>query len=173
MAGVWVHFSGGPELKRQLEGLKKSFAKKVVNKAARAAARPILERAKANCPVDTGALKKSIKMRAVRSNRSGYAGVWIAPGTREELGIPQGAKYYYPSAVEFGRRPKGSGVSAGGRTKSKKERGKNPGMHAKPFLRPAFDSLKDTSYGIFRDELGKIIDVETAKAAAKGRSVTR
>lgn len=163
MPGVWVHFSGGKELERQLHGFKATFAKKVVTKAARSAAKPILAKAKALCPVKTGNLKKSLKLRAVRSNRSGYAGVWIAPGTREELGIHKDDPYYYPSAVEFGRRPAGGGVAG----KSRKERGANPGMHARPFLRPAFDSLKDSSYRIFREELGVIIDREVARAKAK------
>lgn len=92
---------GDKQLQRRLSNLILKLQRKVVRKSLREAARPIHAASKAKCPVLTGRLRKSIKLRAMRRAR-GRFGMRIITGTREELGIPADEPYYYPAAVETG-----------------------------------------------------------------------
>jgi len=116
---------GDKELQRKLKALDIKMQKKIIHKALRAAAKPILAQSKATAPVLSGRLKKSLKLRARRARR-GVFGVQVMTGTRQELGIPAGYPYYYPAAVEYGhaRAP------------------------AHPFLRPALEANRQKGINI-------------------------
>jgi HK97 gp10 family phage protein len=70
--GIWsltVTLKGAKELEKQLKELaKKSTATKYLRRAATAAIRPMRKACKAECPVDTGALKKSIDSKVSVKN---------------------------------------------------------------------------------------------------------
>ena len=112
--------SGSRELARKLEELPKRVHRKVLSQAMRAAARVVQARAKALAPVDTGLLKRSLKIRAIRRNRRGNVGVTLS--TR---------------AVDFGPAFYGSFVEYG----TRKLRGRR-------FIKRAFDESKDAALAI-------------------------
>lgn len=100
---------GAPELKAQLAALEGRIAKKLTRQAMRKAQKIVLADAKRRVPVDTGALKKSLKVRALRRSRSRF-GVEIRTGEGLFVG-----KTFYDGFIELGTKR----------------------MRAKPFLRPA------------------------------------
>jgi len=111
---------GDKKLNKAFGALAVIDQRKVMRKSQRAAFKPVLKSAKANAPVRTGKLKKSLKLRALKRSRN-RSGVFVRTGTRSELGIPENAKYYYPAHVELG----------------------HSDVAPVPFLRNAFDSNKD------------------------------
>ncbi len=119
-------------LKKFAQLTTKAAQRRVINKAARPAAKPILESARANAPVETGALRRSIKIRTFKTR----PGMSVAPGTREELGIPAEAKHYYPAAVEYG----------------------HSGAPGKFFMRRAFETQKASSMQAYRS--GVVLHLE-------------
>jgi len=121
-----IRLRGAKQLLEALKTLDDKLAKKVYREAMRAAAKPILETAKANAPVVTGALRKSLKIRAIKRTRKGRVGVVIST----DKGFFKG-ETFYGSFIEFG-------------TKN---------MPAHPFIRPAFDSHKVSSIKIIGNEI--------------------
>lgn len=101
-----VSVLGMPELQRKLNRVEQTMRKKIVRQALREGGRPILAETIATCPVRTGALKASLKLRVAnlspRRRRAGEFGMQVQTGTREDLGIAPGDPYYYPAAVEWG-----------------------------------------------------------------------
>jgi len=122
--------TGAKELERKLLGMEPKLGRKVVRQALRKAAKPILARAKALVPVVSGALKKSLKIRALKRKKHRY-GVMVA--TSE--GWFKGDEFY-GAFVEFGT--------------SK--------MPPHPFMRPAFDAEKKNAEQIIAAELRKGIE---------------
>lgn len=96
-----IELLGEPELQRKLDALDRKVQRKVVRKAIREGAKPVLAAAKAKVPVDTGALKAGLKLRALKRSRTGF-GVYIRTPTRAELDIPDDDESYYPAVVEYG-----------------------------------------------------------------------
>jgi len=126
---------GSRSLQKRFDRFEKNVQKKIVRQALRAAARPMLVAAKAKVPVDTGRLKKSLRLRALKQRR-GIFGVQVRTGTRAELGMWIGDKTgYYPASVEWGH---GS-------------------VPARPYLRPAFDETRDEALRILKAYLRRAI----------------
>jgi HK97 gp10 family phage protein len=94
---------GVEDLVKQLRKLRGTAIRKVYRQAVREAARPVLATAKQIVPVDTGRLKRSLKIRAGRRSRR-IISVVVKPGTRSELGIAPDASGYYPAHIELGFR---------------------------------------------------------------------
>lgn len=132
---ISIEVLGDKALQRKLRALPIAMEKKIVRKALREAGRPILASAKALVPVRTGALKKSLRLRALKRSRGSF-GVQVRTGTREELGIPADAPYYYPMAVEVGT-------------------GHAP---AHPYMRPALKSNEGKSIRIAAAEIRRGIE---------------
>ena len=61
--------TGDKELNAALKALGSKLALKLERKALRQVAKPVLADAKANCPVDSGDLKRSLKLRSMRRSR--------------------------------------------------------------------------------------------------------
>ena len=102
MAGSFdLQLFGDKKLDKALGDLSRIQQRKVMKTAQRAAFNPLLKQIKAAVPKDTGALRKSIKLRALNRSRV-RSGVSIRTGTRSELGIPEDASGYYPAHVELG-----------------------------------------------------------------------
>ena len=96
-----IILSGVPELDRKLKLLAANMANKITRGALRTAGKQLLEKTKAAAPVDTGRLRKGLKLKALKRSRT-RSGVMIQTPSREALGIKPGDKSYYPAAVEFG-----------------------------------------------------------------------
>jgi len=122
---VSISITGAKELERKLKQLEPKVAKKIVRQSLRKAAKPILTRAKQLVPVITGALKKSLKVRAMRRKKGRY-GIMVGTAAGWFVG-----KTFYGGFVEFGT-------------------DKAP---ARAFVRPAFDSQKARAEAILKTEL--------------------
>lgn len=85
MSGLSVQIEGMPNLKRKFSGLSQVAQKKVLRKAMRGAAKPVVKAAKAKAPVRTGKLKKSI--RTTVSMRRGKAEAKVGFGGKQYYGI--------------------------------------------------------------------------------------
>lgn len=127
---------GMDALDKAVRKLPKNVQKRVLKGALRAGGRVIAKDAKQRVPVNTGTLKKSIKVVAGKSKQNG-ALVFV---TTSKGG---GAKYdaFYSHMIEFGT--------------SK--------MPARPFLRPAFDTTQQETIKAIGDALEKGILKEAAK----------
>jgi HK97 gp10 family phage protein len=169
----------GPML-RQLDRLKRGTRNKILRRAVSKASRIVLKAAKANCPQDTGALKRSLdiklatyengvvgvigpSMAVVKDRKTGQMvqtrlGKWLAQNNLANR--PE----YYAHLVEFGTRPHSVasgdrlGRTVGGKLKDKPGKqttgaAMNPGAKAKPFLRPAWDTSRDAVRQMMADEI--------------------
>lgn len=122
-----------------LKALKKfpdNIQKNVMTGAVRAAAKPIVSAARANVPVDSGNLKKSIGTVKRKSRDKTKIRFSVTPR--------KGGKYdgWYGHMLEFGT--------------SK--------MAAQPFMRPAFENQDDQSIEEAKKYIAKKIDQEIEKA---------
>ena len=129
---VDIDFKGDVGLQRAFNELTGPKQKKAVRKGLRAGAKPIAERARQLVPRDKGKLRKSIKVKAEKRSRSGL-GVIVTSGDDGNLFT---GDTYYGGMVEYGT------------TK----------MRARPFFRPAFDSLKDRAAEVARKEIGIAVE---------------
>ena len=136
-----ISLLGDKELTRKLHRLEIAVQRKIVRHALREGARPVLAAAQQNCPVQTGRLKASLKLRALKAKRGNF-GVQVATGMRDELGIAADDPNYYPMSVEYGH---GS-------------------VAAQPFLRPALDDNAQQAKAIIAREIGQGIESEARKA---------
>lgn len=153
-----VKITGAKELEKALLLLSRGAARKAGRTAVRKAAKPILDAAKANVPVRSGRLKKSLQIKFKRQGRGGDASlmeaeVRVRPGPRRQNKsggtVPGSQPNVYGAFVEFGtvhNRPQ-------------------------PFMRPAWEAEGGQS-AIDRmgEELGKAIEVEAAKLG-KGKAI--
>lgn len=127
---------GDKRLARKMELLAVGIQRKIVRKALRRAARPVRDRARSLAPVRTGALRKSIKVRAAKLRGRGRIGILVKTGTREELGIEASNRWYYPAVVES--------------------------LH-QPYLRPALDGSRGQVKSILVQEMRREIIAEARK----------
>jgi len=116
---VSVRLRGDRELIRAFRELPRGGVA-IFKKAAKKAAQPVLDSARAKAPRDTGALAAGLRIRVLTSRRRDVVGARVVTPTRARLGIPDGGGYY-PTAQEFGWRDARTGEHRAGR----------------PYLRPA------------------------------------
>lgn len=131
-----VSVEGAEEVLRELEARGKKIASKGLRKALREGGRPFLAAAKANVPVRTGALKKSLRLRAGRRSRKWIS--FVVTTSKESKGNLFVGKQYYAGFVEFGAPRRGIKPSG--------------------FLRRAFEARKEEAKGIVIKELRKFLE---------------
>lgn len=93
---------GDKQLQKDLKNLDIKLQRKIVRSSISKAMLPVRNKAKQLVPVDSGALRDSIKRK--NKTRRGVSRSRIVTGTKFELGIPADAKGYYPAAIEYGTR---------------------------------------------------------------------
>ena len=126
MPAFTMELKGADALLKKLLELETKTAKKVMQKGLRAGAKITLDATKARAPVLSGRLKRSLVARASmpgRKKKRGTLQMLVYPSTKKEPKLvteKDGARWYYPSVVEFGS-------------------SKRP---ANPFMRRAFDATK-------------------------------
>lgn len=135
MASKYFRIDGVDELSAKWRDLRGPKMRAVYRNATRDSARPVLVAARQFAPFDTGALEGSLKLKAGRRSRRLIATVVVA-GERSELGIPPGAKGYYPQVMEFGTKP-----------------GTKRQISPRPFLRPAMDMHRADSIRLITDRI--------------------
>lgn len=96
---IGMKVTGTFALDRKLKALPTKVANGIKRKAARRAAKPVLEAARANMPVRTGALKKSLRIRSYKSRKKGIVGVRVVTSSKWFKG-----KTFYAAFLEFGTR---------------------------------------------------------------------
>ena len=131
MAAKTIFVTGDKEVDRKLAALEPTVQRKVGRKALRQAVKAIvLPKAKADAPIDTGALESSLTVRAMPRSRKARIGYVVQ--TRD--GAFKGAQFY-GGFQELGTKY----------------------MEADPFLRPALYSsegeIRDVLLGALRNEL--------------------
>lgn len=147
-----VTIVGEVELKKRLDRLASDGARRrMARPAIREAAAEIRKAAKALAPVDTGLLKKSIKSVVRTSKKQGvvYAVIGPATGMGADVvrdGRPQYADpAKYAHLVEYGTAPHVIQTKTTQSLRLPDGRFRalvhHPGAAAKPFLRPAYDSV--------------------------------
>lgn len=127
---------GLKELQKRLKNLTSAKAKSAQRKALREQAKIVLNSMKANVPVDTGNLKKSLALKVDRDRATGDFIAKVGPAKKTRKGS-DGARViaadgWYAHFVEYGT-----------------ARGQRP----QPFLRPAWDTKKKTVDADLRREL--------------------
>ena len=173
-----MEVDGLKELEKQLKYLDNLTQKKVLRKATRESAKPIQQKIEQNVSsmghVDTGLLSESIKTRVSFPKNRTWADVVASVGIfklnslMRQFGLDP--KKDMPPTVygwwlEHGTQPHktGSGSSVRG---DRQDKGlMHPGIQAKPFIRPAFDTQLNSTVGIQKNVLSKEID----KAIQKGK----
>lgn len=75
---VGFSIEGLDELERQFDRLAETSKKKVMQKALNAGIAPIKKEAKANAPVKTGLLKKSIRSKQLRFTENPAVGIFVS-----------------------------------------------------------------------------------------------
>jgi HK97 gp10 family phage protein len=135
-----IKIEGGAELERKLKALEANAAKKIMRKAVRAGGKPIMAKTKELAPVKTGLLKRSFKIRALKTRKRSSVGIKITTGVKAP----------HAHLVELG--------TVDRRTKAGAFKGRiEPGLH---FMEEAFDDQKDNAVQIViavtRDEILKV-----------------
>lgn len=134
-----ITFLGDKKLQAKLARLAIQSQRKIVRTAMRKAMKPVKERAQALVPVDSGALRDSIRQKS-RTKR-GISRAFVSTGTREELGIPSDAKGFYPAVIEYGTRTR----------------------PAKPYLRRALQEKRTGVLSEMAADVGRAIEREAKK----------
>jgi hypothetical protein len=148
----------------------------------RPASKPILKDAQRRARVLTGAMKLTMRVRAMRNSRMGYSGVVVMTGTREDL-AGRSAKKSGKDKGTLSARMKGiaeklganrqqavlnskwyypAAVEFGGITENGRV------IKPQPFMRPALEKKRPEALRIITDLLWRLIDKESAKLAARG-----
>jgi len=145
-----IILTGDKELQRLLESLPTKVANKLARTALRKAGKMVLESARAKVPEDSGALKKGLKVKALKRSRNRMGVVVEHPDrltlaklqpTAEKAREVYSGSGYYPAAVEYGA----------------------PHAPAQPHLRPALEDKKSEVIAEFRTELKAAVEAEKAK----------
>lgn len=141
MARFDISILGDKALSATLSGLTEQMERKVLTKAMRDGGQFFLTLTKAAAPVETGKLKATLKLRALKRQK-GRVGVAIQTGTRAELGIDPKDKGYYPAFRELGTRK----------------------LPPKPFMRGPLHSAREGVLAVIRQSVDAGIERELKKA---------
>lgn len=138
---ITISLFGAKELREDLKQLKKLLSyKSVMARAARSAFRPVYEAARAKAPVDTGLLRRRIKMRTVTPSGG---------ETVVAVGLVLGR---YPKSLRGKSRPEA-------RNWAWYERGiPTRGIPPRPFIRPALEDNSEQVVKLFNERLVKEIE---------------
>lgn len=128
MPGVTVKIEGAEAIARSLKELPNKVSKGIMRKALRAGAKIVLAKARANAPKRTGALARSLKVRAGKTKRGKISIV-----VQSKEGDFKGDQFY-GAIVELGRK---SG--------SRRQRTGRKQIKGKFFLHAAYKETKDAA----------------------------
>lgn len=144
MAEMQISLTGSKELDAALKAFTPAVQKQILRKATRAVSKPVMQQARAWAPHDTGALEKSIKVRALKRSRRNKDIVGTRVVTSGGDSLFQGDQYY-GGFQEFGTKY----------------------MEANPFMQPAMDMSEGAVRSAFQAELPAIIEQTANRLAAK------
>lgn len=165
MSGT-VKLDGLKELNKALKKLEGKVARKIAREGLKAAAVVIRKEMRRRAPIKTGQLRKRIRYRLKRMRGgAGYTG---------KVGVD--VTVFYARFIEYGTTPHRipNGSLGRGRNKRKNDaklafggrvlsRVQHPGTPARPFLRPAYESVKNTAVRAIGPRMWALIKRETRK----------
>lgn len=160
--------TGFREFEDLLKQLPKRVARKVMAGALRKAAAPIRDSARANVPVETGEMRKSIKIYAGKTRRKGRTAVFIGiVGKKGPLAhlVEYGSKAHLITSKSKRTLADASTGHFFGKTV------KHPGTPSRPFMRPALDTNADKAISIMKVEIGNGIIREAELLVKAGRVI--
>ena len=157
---------GFAELERQLVQLEMAAQKKVLRKAVRQSALPMVAKMKSGITsqghIETGLLYDSVKIKTSLPKNATYADAIAEVGVYRNRSGQQAAGRaidppVYAYWLEFGVEPHATGKS------SKRQRGggggvQHPGFPAQPFIRPVFDGNVQAALNTQKTVLSQAID---------------
>lgn len=146
MARTVVSLHGDKELIRTLRGLETKLQNKALRTASRKAGKVVATAAKGNAPVDSGQLKRAIKVRAIKRQRN-RVGVTVGSSKADYTG-----EQFYLSFVELGHRI-GKRKSHKKQTDEQKAKDTRPFVEPQPFLKPALENNKAQVETVFVSEI--------------------
>jgi hypothetical protein len=148
MDNFGAEIEGMKELEKKLDRLVAQAPKKVVSSALRRSAKRTKVRLLSMISgfvvkVQTGSYLNAWKKARIRSSggRGGYIRLGISMPTREEFGIDQKDKHFYPMALEYG----------------------SSKMEARPHIRPAVDNYKSSEISAIARDIKAGIEKEASK----------
>lgn len=94
---------GFVELDKKLAKLRGPEMRKIFRIAIKEAGKPVLATAKQIVLVDSGRLRDSLTIKAMKRSQR-LIGIVVVPGSREQLNISAKNKGFYPTAIELGAR---------------------------------------------------------------------
>lgn len=166
--------AGLRELSGMLDRLPKRVTRKVLNKALRMGAKPIIKKARSNVPQDTKALKKGLGTELVKGRPANFP--WIKVGTTRKK-ISVGGKTVRASThgfmQEFGTTS--HGPSESGILIFRNKQGalviteRVDGIQKRPFLRPAANARKNQAILAIKNAIAPAIIKELNSIKSKGK----
>lgn len=160
---IEINMTGIKEIKDALDQLPKKMSRGVYLDALRKSARPVRDAARANVPVDSGALKQSIAVRAVPKKFSANPAVRVVAGGAKKTGKKR-FDAFYAHIVEEGSKGHFIGPRKGIRKALKfgndlfSKGHRVRGVRAQKFMKRAFQAKGADAVKIFQTELGKALE---------------
>ncbi len=147
-------FDGLEETLKAMKVLDATVRTKTVKQGSRIAMNRVVARARQLAPKETGLLRKSIGLRQKSYRKGAVTSTVVGPrrgfASQVEVTLPDGSKVtrrrdpqFYSHLVEFGVQAHSLGKGSRIRKNIDKGGQRHPGVPAKPFLRPAWDSEAD------------------------------
>ena len=173
MSVVKVQFTGMIEFQRLIEEMKDDFSekdqKKILVKAVRQAMSPVLSKAQALAPKDTGALTASLRVEARKPTRRDRKSIYVSTGdivigTVTTASGKQLAKKTFKN-IKSGKKQKGiesDGRAIANEFGTKTEFGD---VHnaARPYMRPALETSKGQVLDSLADDLKIVLEKYRSK----------
>lgn len=144
-----VVITGIREIDRRLKRLEPAVQKKILRKAIRSGLKLVAEEVKARAPVDKGALRKGIKVRACRRRKRGAIELEVRIAATDETkrtSKKSGKTVFYPAIVEYGRNDKLSGS-----------------VPPNPFMRQAFEARGEAARQVTLAALLRGVEQESSR----------
>jgi len=137
-----IELRGFAELREKLQQLPDKLAAKVLAKAMKAAFQPVLDDAKAKVPVDTGALRDSLRIAFRRGGRGEPMRVGIRIGSSSKVKQAGLAKAVFGGTTKAPPARRWHFIELG-----------TADLAAHPFLRPALDANQGRVLSILKTEI--------------------
>ena len=151
-----MSLTGVKELDSILTSMPSTLTKKVLQRAAKIAAKPMVADMKSRAPKRTGKLRKSIGVKLLKSKQDNLRAVVL-------VGVRRGRKFksHHAHLVEFGTKARvaknPSGVLSFWSKGKLVKIAKTAGSPAKPFIRPSIDANIDQLRDSYTEHVAKVL----------------
>lgn len=148
-----IDLLGVPEVEKAFQVLPFKFQRQVLSQSIRDGAKLLQYAVVQAAPVDSGALRDTIRVRSAKVRSSLGVGMVVITGKREELGIPEKTRLgsprgYYPASIEYGWHPVGRG-QVGSKLETRIAK-RNSRYHKQGETYTVWRRLKDAEFGSAR-----------------------